>query len=139
LSDLPIFIPPDAPSDDDPIPPKKNKGGAPLGNRNALKHGFYSREFKLKERKDLEAFDIHLDDEIKLLRIYMRRLAQLAESFETIDQGLEFLRAISVATNTIGRLMRVRRYLGADETPLDLLTRSMDEAIEALRTERGYK
>ena len=54
---------------------EKRKRGAPPGNHNALKHGFYSREFKKKDRFD---FDLAsgmegVDAEIALLRLEMKK------------------------------------------------------------------
>jgi uncharacterized protein YjcR len=123
-------------ADIQPSPPK-NKGGAPRGNRNALKHGFYARKFKQEEVKDLDRRSPELDDEIKLLRVYMRRVAEQADSFTSLDQGMEFLRALSLATYTISRLLKTRSALGPPAQ--DLLLRSMDEAIEAIRLDRGWK
>ncbi len=34
-------------------PSSKNKGGAPLGNTNALKHGYYSRVFREKRKQQI--------------------------------------------------------------------------------------
>jgi uncharacterized protein YjcR len=127
----------DNPDNADPQPsPPKNKGGAPRGNRNALKHGFYARKFNKEEIKDLDRRCPELDDEIKLLRVYMRRVAEQADSFTSLDQGLEFLRALSLATYTISRLLKSRGALGPPAQ--DILMQSMDEAIAAIRAERGW-
>jgi hypothetical protein len=123
-------------ADIQPSPPL-NKGGAPRGNRNALKHGFYARKFHPQEVKDLDRRCPELDDEIKLLRVYMRRVAEQAGSFTSLDQGMEFLRALSLATYTISRLLKARTTLAPPVQ--DLLLRSMDEAIEAIRAQRGWK
>jgi hypothetical protein len=54
---------------------EKRKRGAPLGNHNALKHGFYSREFKRKDRFDFDfASGMEgVDAEIALLRLEMKK------------------------------------------------------------------
>jgi hypothetical protein len=70
-------------------------------NRNALKHGFYSRRFSTKEIHDLNLNSAELDDEVKLLRVYIRRVADQADSFTSLEQGMEFLRSLSLATYTI--------------------------------------
>ena len=36
-----------------PLPSTRPRGGAPSGNTNALKHGFYARAFKPAEQSDL--------------------------------------------------------------------------------------
>jgi hypothetical protein len=117
--------------------PAKKKRGAPLGNRNRLKHGFYSRRFLTAEIKDLENGEHNLDDEIKLIRIYLRRLTEKADTFTSLEQGMEFLRALSMATYTISRLVRMRQVVGPVVT--DLLSRAMDEAIVNIRNMKGWK
>jgi len=58
------------------IPNQKSRG-APPGNLNALKHGFYARQFKKAELTGLEQCDFDgLNDEIAILRVYIRRLIQ---------------------------------------------------------------
>jgi hypothetical protein len=54
---------------------EKRKRGAPPGNHNALKHGFYSREFKRKDRFnfDLASGMEGVDAEIALLRLEMKK------------------------------------------------------------------
>jgi hypothetical protein len=54
---------------------EKRKRGAPPGNHNALKHGFYSREFKRKDRFDLDLASgmEGVDAEIALLRLEMKK------------------------------------------------------------------
>ncbi|MDY6874320.1 MAG: hypothetical protein SVR81_10205, partial [Chloroflexota bacterium] len=48
---------------------RRKRGGQP-GNTNALKHGFYTKNFSLAERRGLEATKvIVLADEITLLRV----------------------------------------------------------------------
>jgi hypothetical protein len=117
--------------------PEKNKGGAPLGNRNALKHGFYSRKFSTKELRDLTINNGELDDEVKLLRVYIRRVADQANSFTSLEQGMEFLRALSLATYTISRLLKNSKSSGLDAA--DLLSHAMEAAVENIRTKKGWK
>ena len=56
-------------------PGKKKRGGQP-GNTNALKHGFYTKNFSLTERRSLQEIEgVVLSDEIGLLRVLIRRFA----------------------------------------------------------------
>ena len=51
------------------LPAPRKRGGQP-GNSNAWKHGFYTKNFTLAERKGLQAANgIVLGDEIALLRV----------------------------------------------------------------------
>jgi len=84
------------------------KGGAPRGNQNARKHGFYSRVLDEAERLDFErATNVEgLDDEIALLRVKIKSL--LAHDPENI-------KLIMQATNTLVRLVRTRYNISRDD------------------------
>jgi hypothetical protein len=84
------------------------KRGAPKGNQNARKHGFYSRVLDEAERLDFEqATDVEgLDDEIALLRVKIKSL--LAHDPENI-------RLIMQAANTLVRLVRTRYNISQDD------------------------
>lgn len=122
------------------------KPGAQKGNKNAEKHGFYSKNFTADENKRLTTSDRYsLDDEIDLLRVCIDRLhAEL--SFDEIErtdaQGnttrdshyLAQLNTLSVMSQSISTLVRTH-YLtrgkgGAVET-------GIMEALEELRIEMG--
>jgi hypothetical protein len=77
--------------------PSKRKRGAPLGNRNAVKHGFYSRAFNKDEQSDLHlAADIQgFTQEIALLRFEIlkaasggdtRNLAPIVKATEALEK-----------------------------------------------------
>ena len=77
---------------------KKKKRGAPPGNQNALKHGFYSRRFRNLEMGDLDVVTADLIDEIAGLRVAARRVLELSE-----DLGDDTMKAIQ-ALNYFGLL-----------------------------------
>ena len=55
-------------------PGRRKPGGQP-GNSNALKYGFYTKNFSLAERRGLQAAEgVVLGDEISLLRVLIRAL-----------------------------------------------------------------
>ena len=90
----------------------KRKRGAPRGNQNARKHGFYSHVVTEAERRDLKkAADIGgVDQEIALLRVRLKSI--LLHNPENTSLILQ-------VTTMLARLIRTRRYLGnADETIL---------------------
>jgi uncharacterized protein YjcR len=80
---------------------KKKRKGAPKGNLNALKRGFYSRVLDEAEKLDLErASDVSgIDDEIALLRVKIKSL---------LEKDPENIRLIMEATNTLARLVKTR-------------------------------
>ena len=80
---------------------EKRKRGAPRGNKNAFKHGFYSRVMDEAEMLDLEAAtDISgIDDEIALLRVKIKAV---------LEKDPENIRLIMQATNTLAGLVKTR-------------------------------
>ena len=86
----------------------KRKRGAPQGNQNARKHGFYSRALNEAEQLDFElATGVEgLDDEIALLRIRIRTL---------LENEPENIRYIVQATNALVRLVRARYDISKED------------------------
>jgi len=72
----------------------KRKRGAPEGNQNARKHGFYSRVLDKRERAEYERAVLveSLDEEIALLRVKLSSLiARDPENVKLILSGLNML------------------------------------------------
>lgn len=59
------------------------KRGAPKGNANALKHGFYTRRFRDIEPEDLDVINANLTNEIAGLRVAARRIMGYSEDLES--------------------------------------------------------
>ena len=81
----------------------RSRGGQP-GNKNALKHGFYSTGFQPAECDDLEAMiDGGLTNEIAMLRVLARRLMERASDAGDIEAMVAVLDALgSTATKISG-------------------------------------
>ncbi len=77
----------------------KRKRGAPKGNQNARKHGFYSRVLDEAERLDFElASGVNgIDDEIALLRVKIKSI---------LEKDPENIKLIMQATNTLAGLVK---------------------------------
>ena len=75
--------------------------GAPLGNQNARKHGYYSNVLDESEKRNLKmAYQIKgLDEEINLLRVKIKSIA---------EHDPQNLRLISQAAVSLARLLRIR-------------------------------
>lgn len=86
----------------------KNKGGAPLGNQNARKHGFYSKVMGEAEKADFElAMELDgIDEEIALLRVKIKSL---------IEYDPQNIRLIMHAIDSIGRLIRTKFSIGKND------------------------
>jgi len=98
------------------------KRGAPKGNQNARKHGFYSRALTEAEKIELEeaGYVEGIDQEIALLRIKLRELVQ--NEPDRIDLHFE-------AANTIARLVKTRYQITKEQK------KSLKEAIAKVLTE----
>ena len=86
----------------------KGKRGAPKGNQNARKHGFYSKVLDEAERLDFEqATGVEgIDDEIALLRVKIKSL---------LEHDPENIKLIMQATNTLARLVRTRYNISKED------------------------
>ena len=80
---------------------KPGKRGAPKGNQNARKHGFYSKVLDAVEQEDFKtATSVEgIDDEIALLRVKIKSL---------ITHDPDNIKLIMQATNTLARLVRTK-------------------------------
>ena len=98
------------------------KKGAPKGNQNARKHGFYSRALTEAEKVELEEASLveGIDQEIALLRVRLRELAQ--NEPDRLELHLE-------AANTIARLIRTRYQISKEQK------KSLKEAIQKVLTD----
>ena len=98
------------------------KRGAPKGNQNARKHGFYSHalseaeKLKLEQARGMEG----VDEEIAILRVKLGELMQ--KEPDRLDLHLE-------AANTIARLVRTRYNITKEQK------KSLKEAIASVLTE----
>ncbi len=86
----------------------KRKRGAPKGNQNARKHGFYSKVLDEAEQLDFElATGVEgIDDEIALLRVKIKSI--LAHDPENIN-------LIMQVTNTLARLVKTRYNISKED------------------------
>jgi hypothetical protein len=85
----------------------KRKRGAPKGNRNSIKHGFYSKVFDEAERFDFnDAVGIEgIDEEIALLRLELKKAISGGD-----DRNLLLL---VKASNALEKLIRTRYQITA--------------------------
>jgi len=82
--------------------------GAPKGNQNARKHGFYAKVLDEAEQLDLElASGVEgIDDEIALLRVKIKSI---------LEKDPENIRLIMQATNTLARLVRTKYNISKED------------------------
>jgi len=109
--------------------------GAQPGNTNALKHGFYARNLPLEDTAGLD--DLPLDtlaDEITLLRILIRRVAEKTAPGQSPEESVEHLRVVGLAMLSLTRLMRTQIYMKIhrpEKIPLEYLLHALHPAASA--------
>jgi hypothetical protein len=93
-------------------PPPRRLRGAPLNNLNALKHGFYARKFRQTDLVDLaESKFKGLNEEITMLRVFMRGVIEQSSSAISLSESIEVLRVLSLAAASLTRMARTQKYL----------------------------
>jgi hypothetical protein len=95
----------------------KRKRGAPKGNQNARKHGFYSKVLNEAEQLDFElAVGVNgFDDEIALLRVKIKSL---------LENDPENIKLLMAATTTLVRLIQTKYKINKEQK------QGLKEAIE---------
>ncbi len=86
----------------------ERKPGAPAGNQNARKHGFYSRVLDEAEQRDFElATGVEgIDDEIALLRVKIKSL---------VERDPENIKLAMQAISALARLVRTRYNISKED------------------------
>jgi hypothetical protein len=112
-----------------------NPRGAPKGNLNALKHGFYSRLFRSIESSELEQEkSANLENEITLLRVMIRRTMELADGIDDLKEATRVLDALGAAAARLAGLLRTQRSLKAPESGVaDEISLAIQQVNQELR------
>jgi hypothetical protein len=115
--------------ENNPTEPKPARG-AQKGNRNALKHGFYSRQFNPRDLAALSKIrPSSLDSEIALMRTFIRRLTESSQDIVDYPGLYDLLRLLCLASSSLPRLVRARHLI---EGNVDEDTAAFDEAVQEL-------
>jgi hypothetical protein len=111
------------------------KRGAPKGNLNALKHGFYTSRFSRAELISVKKINpTSLKDEILIIRLLVRRLLDRAAEDLTIEQCYDNLRVACLAGLAITRMLKVEHTLNG---PVDEMTLAINEALDQVAIDWG--
>jgi hypothetical protein len=127
--------------DDLPFDSPPRRRGAQPGNTNAVKLGFYSRRFKKRDLAGLDATDpANLEEEIAIFRLQIRRVIELGQSNDDPYFALAMLRALSVATHSLSRMVRVQNAIHPPGSGVsDALSEAMADVIEELNLKNWGK
>jgi hypothetical protein len=109
----------------------KRSRGAPKGNQNALKHGFYRKHMSDLEVADLDtALQEGLTDEIAMLRVALRRTFALTKKSPDLDTSLAALSSLGFACTHLSNLLRTHKYLTGDtKTTEDAISTAISQVI----------
>ena len=114
---------------------RRHRGGQP-GNKNALKHGFYSPGFKPNETADLEevAGDVDLRDEITMMRVIIRRVFTHAEDCgDDRESWAMVLGSLGSASTRLAGLLRTQKLLdGGGSDVADALSQALREVTSEI-------
>lgn len=113
--------------------------GAPAGNQNARKHGFYATVLTEQELADLVAYadDPPIDDALALTSVALRRLMPYLRTMPEIPTPEDIQRLTAVAglvftgSNTLARLVTIRKSLGTGGLE-SILAAALDELSHEL-------
>ncbi len=112
---------------------RKRKRGAPKGNLNALKHGFYSRQFRLGEGVDLERISgPGLDNEIEMLRVATRRMFDMAGVVGEPHEMAWILRTLGMTSVQLASLLRTKKALEGGSNEVE---EALKQALSELQQE----
>jgi hypothetical protein len=111
--------------------------GAPAGNLNAVKHGFYSSRFKKTERNALDSNEFPgLTQEIAMLRLFIRRVVQESAQIQDYILLLETLRVISLASSSLSHLAKTHTLLASSNNDVaEALSQAITEVLAEKRAE----
>jgi hypothetical protein len=120
-------------TDHSPPPSPKRKPGAQPANRNALKHGFYSRYLHRKELSDIKRrLSGNLAEEQTLLRVLIQRTLSTATENKDFALNLSLLNAVQKAIHTLARLDLIQYRVNPAPDAVHLL---LEQARQALLSE----
>jgi hypothetical protein len=113
--------------------------GAPKGNLNALKNGFYSRLFHTTENNDLtDEPPTSLEHEITLLRVMIRRTMELADGIDDLREATRVLDALGSAAGRLSSLLRTQKSLNEGQSQLaDEISIAIQQVNAELRNKNG--
>ena len=124
--------------------PKGRKAGAPKGNRNALKHGFYAHNFSKLELKRLENTGDSLETLIGAAHVIAdRMMTRLTnDGLEADGQGeisqrtLAAINSLNVVFSNISGLTKTRLITEGRYEPTET---AILEALNEINLEQGFQ
>jgi hypothetical protein len=120
----------------------KDKGGAPYGNRNAYKHGFYAKNFSSEERRSLN-YKPNLESELKASRVIANRILKRItsnglgpEDAGSVDEKtMHAINSLAMIFGIISNLAKSHQLVAGKFEPVET---AIMEALNEINVEDGY-
>jgi hypothetical protein len=95
---------------------------------------FYTPQLEEEEIQDLKArLARGLEDEIALLRIYTRRVLDLASGSESLKESVQALGALGLASTRLANLLKVQQeLLGDNNSARQAISQALSEVLDDL-------
>lgn len=109
------------------------------GEHPAPTRGLYSDHFRKFELNVLSMVDsVSLEEEIKLLRLYMRRVLVLAGSIDDLNLAIKVLNTIGSTSQRIMNLHKAEMQFSESKSDQvsQALTRALDQLVEELELDK---
>lgn len=145
-----VDSPPSHLSPDPPLPARKPRG-APPGNLNALKHGYYARSLSARTLRRQQHRSLQpagelaqasaspqvasLQAEIDMFRLIVRHVALRCRQIDDLDQELRYVSVLSHSLATLSRLVKTQQLLASGE--VDQVIAQMELVIAELTSEHS--
>jgi hypothetical protein len=114
--------------------------GAPRGNKNAYKHGFYSRQFPPADLAGASPTSPSgLQDEIAMLRLFMRRLIRLGAASDDLELTVDMLRVLCLAASSLNRLVRTQHLIFTPDNEFQLaMSQALQEVMQEMNIDAAH-
>jgi len=115
----------------------------PGGTRTPLpenrSHGLYSRFLTANDAAEMALVggSVTLDDEIAFTRVVIRRLADLVDSTESIDDACKLANTLFAGTGRVANLLRTQQTISRDNAGGHALMGVIADALEEVGDEWG--
>ena len=100
----------------------------------APESSFYAPQLEEEEIQDLRArLAKGLEDEIAVLRVYIRRVLDLANGSESLKESVQALGALGLASTRLANLLKVQQdLLGDNSSARQAISQALSEVLEEL-------
>lgn len=121
--------------------PERKRSGAPLGNLNALKHGYYSKAFRKVERDDLDIIEKNLISELNALRVIGRRIMIQMKNSKLDQETINiYINTMIKITLSIGKLLNIQSIVENRQPAKELeLENILTAIVEEMQTNQVYR